>query len=514
MTLRRSLAFAAGISCLAPASAWATTYEVGPGKPYATLQDTLPLITAGDVVEVQGDQTYPGDLWFRSEQAGTPDKPVTIRGIKVNGHRPILAGVGTEQYHNIIVLFYGNNIVFEGFEIVGDGNPDNVGIVNKANNTVIRDVVVHGVGNQGLLGTDSESGSLTLESSEFYNNGNGLYSHQIYMATDETMYPGSVFRMQYCYVHDGAGGNNVKSRSERNEIYYNWIEGAFYHELDLIGPDGQDENLAREDSDVVGNVLVKHSEWRIARIGGDGTGNTSGRYRFVNNTMVLGPTSEVAIGLQFTVESLEMHNNVIFRTGGSGGRIWNHADPLGPEAVFFGSNNWIQDGLTEIPPEFTGTIGGTDPGFTDAATFDFRPVEGSLLVDAGSSSTSIATPAFVDPLPLPLQVPPARALGTEGDRAQDATPDIGAFELGTGTGPGPGTGGAAGASGASGSAGQSGSAGSNAGSSGAAQATPDEDSGGCGCRVANDTRAPSTHRAASFGLLVLALGLRRPRRRV
>ncbi len=53
----------------------------------------------------------------------------------------------------------------------------------------------------------------------------GISAHQIYMATDESAHPGSVFRMQFCYMHDGAGGNNVKSRSERNEIYYNWIEG-------------------------------------------------------------------------------------------------------------------------------------------------------------------------------------------------------------------------------------------------------------------------------------------------
>jgi hypothetical protein len=44
-------------------------------------------------------------------------------------------------------------------------------------------------------------------------------------------HPGSVFRLQYCFVHDANGGNNVKSRAERNEIYYNWLEGAVYHEL-------------------------------------------------------------------------------------------------------------------------------------------------------------------------------------------------------------------------------------------------------------------------------------------
>src|SRR6185436_5833994 len=91
------------------------------------------------------------------------------------------------------------------------------------------------------------------------------------MATDEVAHPGAVFRLQHSYVHDsdfnnaGNGGNLIKSRAERNEIYYNWLENAFYHELELIGPDpngaqaGWTEALKREDSDVVGNVIVHRS---------------------------------------------------------------------------------------------------------------------------------------------------------------------------------------------------------------------------------------------------------------
>ena len=302
------------VVALAPLNVLAETYQVGSDKPFATIQDAVSMLQPGDLIEVDGDQTYPGDVWFRAEQSGTEDMPVTVRGIRVNGKRPVLDGVGTEQWHDMVVFLNASNFVFEGFEIVGDGNPEHNGLVHKANNVVLRDLVVHGVTGQGLLGTDFESGSLTIESSEFYGNGEGLYNHQIYVATDESMYPGSVFRMQFCYVHDGLGGNNVKSRAERNEIYFNWLENAFYHELDLIGPDGQDEGLAREDSDVVGNVFIKNSEWRVARIGGDGTGNTSGRYRFVNNTMILGDASETAISMQETVESVELHNNVILGT--------------------------------------------------------------------------------------------------------------------------------------------------------------------------------------------------------
>ncbi|MFW5738857.1 MAG: hypothetical protein ACOC1F_00680, partial [Myxococcota bacterium] len=357
--------------------AWAETYRVGPGEAYATIQETLDMLAPGDVVEVMGDHTYPGDIWFEPEHSGTPSAPVTVRGIPVDGKRPVIEGIGSEQWHDMIVLFYANHFVFESFEIIGDGNPDHMGLVHKADGVVLRDLVVHGVGSHGLLSTDDGAGSLTLEGCEFYQNGNGLYDHQIYAASDETMYPGSVFRMQFCYLHDGAGGNNVKSRAERNEIYYNWIEGAIYHELDLIGPDGQDANLAREDSDVVGNVLVKTSEWRIARVGGDGTGNTSGRYRFVNNTMVLGAASSVAIGMQQTVESVELHNNVVVRVGADGGQLFRHSDPEGPNPVLSGRNNWIQTGIEDVPSTFEGTLSGSDPGFADLAGFDLRPGDGS-----------------------------------------------------------------------------------------------------------------------------------------
>jgi len=419
-------------------SAHAAMYKVGPGEDYATIQDTLDLLGPGDVVEVTGGQTYPGDLWFRADQSGTPDAPVTIRGIAVDGLRPRIEGVGTEQYHDMIVLLNASHFVFEGFEIVGDGDPDHQGLVHKADGVVVRDVVVHGVGSHGLLGTDFDSGSLTLDRCEFYANGNGLYDHQIYMATDESTYPGSVFRMQHCYVHDGAGGNNVKSRSERNEIYYNWIEGAVYHELDLIGPDGQDEGLAREDSDVVGNVLIKHSEWRIARMGGDGTGNTAGRYRFVNNTIVLGALSETAFGLQETVESLELHNNVVVRIGPSGASLIKHSEPSGPEPVIVGSFNWIADGIVDVPPGLTDSVGGADAGFTDLASFDLRPLEGSPLVDAGTGLTTTLDPGVPDPLAVPGYLPPARMLEDAVARPADAVIDIGAFEYGAGEPPGPG----------------------------------------------------------------------------
>ncbi|SFF11078.1 hypothetical protein SAMN02745121_06990 [Nannocystis exedens] len=44
---------------LAPQSALAETFEVGPGKPYATIQDTLELLKPGDVVAGSRSSTSP-----------------------------------------------------------------------------------------------------------------------------------------------------------------------------------------------------------------------------------------------------------------------------------------------------------------------------------------------------------------------------------------------------------------------------------------------------------------------
>lgn len=474
--------------------ATAETYAVGPGRPYGTIQEVLAELQPGDVVEVDGGHTYPGDLWFEPEHSGTPASPVTIRGLYDGSTRPVLQGVGTEQWHDMVVLLYANHLVFEGFEVIGDGNEEHSCIVHKADGVVVRDVVVHGCGRHGLLGADDGSGSLTLELSEFYANGSGLYHHQIYMATDESMYPGSIFRMQHCFVHDAAGGNNVKSRSERNEIYYNWIEGAVYHELDLIGPDGQDPGLAREDSDVVGNVLLKNSqsEWRIARIGGDGTGSTAGHYRFVNNTIILGPASETAFGLQQEVASLEAHNNVFYRQGAATARLWRHTEPVGAAPELIGSHNWVQDGWTDVPAEWSATTSGADPGWEDLASYDLRPQAGSVLLDAGTDATVVGS--VPSPLPLPELAPPTRALlPVVLDRNDEGAPDIGAYALQSGT-PTGGGGSAAGGGGA----GAAGAAGPGA---------EPADEGGCGCRTA---RRPSSA-PALWGVLVasLVLGWRR-----
>jgi hypothetical protein len=229
----------------------------------------------------------------------------------------------------------------------------------------------------------------------------------------------------------------VKSRANRNEIYYNWIEGGFYHELELIGPDdgtGGTPGSPREDSDIVGNVLIKRSDFpSLVRVGGDGTGQSWGRYRFVNNTFVVGHADASVIRAFHGLESIELHNNVFVSAAGAGFNLIRTVEAEWRDGrVIAGSNNWIQAGST-IPPELTGTVQGADPGFADLAANNLRPAAGSPLIDAGNGApASPAAHPFIDPLFPPGAHPPQQAVAEGfGPRRAVGPIDIGAFEFGT-----------------------------------------------------------------------------------
>ncbi len=496
-------------------TAAATTYQVGPSKPNKDLQSVQGKLKAGDVVEIDGDATYPGGVYIRAAQSGSASQKITIRGIKVNGKRPVISGGGSGVLDGLGMVLNGNHYVLESLEVTG---ADDTCIVHKGDDITIRDFVVHDCPGQGLMGHDDEAGSLTLEHSEFYKCGNGTYQHQIYMTTGQQMYPGAVFRMQHCYVHDGNGGNNVKTRSQRNEIYYNWIENAHYHNLEMIGPDKSPATPAREDSDVVGNVIVGGGpeKWHLIRVGGDkDDADTSGRYRFVNNTFVIGKDgADSVVRLMLRVDTVEMHNNAFIRAGSGTAPLFasNEVDWVNG-ATLAGSNNWVQDGLTGTPQGWTGTLTGGDAGVMDLAKLDLRLKDASPLVDKGAANpASVAGRDFPSPLGAPTAVPPARQLSAAPNpRAAAGALDIGAFEVGSGGPAGPG-----GPSGGNG--GNGGSSGNNGGSSGGAGPNGGDaaaDDGGCGCGTVGrcGLSASGAGVVAALGALVVVLRRRRTSRR-
>ncbi len=517
-----------GLFVLASSEVARAQIEVGPTKQYQELSDVADSLVPGDLVLVDGDASY-GPVAFEID--ATAEQPITIRGLPVNGKLPLIQG-DTRG-----VELAGDHYVFENFEITGGTMSC---LFHHADQIVVRGVIVHDCPNHGILGADDDSGSLLLEYSEIYANGEGTQHHQIYMATDENVYPGSVFRMQHCYVHDSTGGNSLKSRAERNEIYYNWIEGAQYHELELIGPDEDspdppDPLAFREDSDVVGNVLRKAgaaTDSFVARVGADmlaeaGTNATRGRYRFLNNTILLAADSSSVFRLFGLLESIEMHDNVVWRDGPEPiVLVRESVDEMAwvSGRQLSGSNNWVQGGSSDVDG-WSDTLFGSDPAFTDLAAFDITPGESSPLRDAANENPQ--PPAgfdFPSPLAAPMFLPPQRTLEATGMarlRPVDAARDIGAAEFGEipvavgGGGADGGNGGEAaapvagdgsGGSSTAGSGPRGGTGGASGGqSSGGNSATPSasasdsQDDGGCGCR------APRSRESSLSGWAALAL---------
>ena len=410
------------------------TYKVGPGRAYQTLEDALDSLNLepGDVVEIDGDVTYSGGIRLRTQDGGSAQNPVVIRGISVNGNRPHIRG-GTNVLQND-----ADYVVYDNLEISGTGNTSTGSFrcfFHKGTGIVIRNSYIHDCPRHGIQSADIGSGSLTVEYTRVTRAGSNNGNHALYITTDQVNYPGSVFRLQFSYISDSQfddsreGGNLIKTRAERNEIYYNWLEGAYYHELELIGPDpygvddGWRENLVREDSDVVGNVFYHTSDFSYPiRIGGDGTGQTNGRVRFVHNTMIgVGGSQISAFRIFDGIDSLEANNNVFFN-GGDGVRVFrdNEADWVTGSAKITGKNNWVESGASYLPDGFSGTIFGSNPNLDD----NMRPNAGSPLLDAATAATSPGGYGISNPLADPAYMPSKLLQAVP----RPATADIGAVE--------------------------------------------------------------------------------------
>jgi len=435
----------AGMVCLAGIQhAEAATYQVGPTRSYKDLSKVTTLLAPGDIVEVDGNAIYPGGVSFKNN--GTAEKKIIIRGIRIKGNRPVIAGVvGAPVFPSAIVRFLGSHYVMEGFDITPAGDAKAArGFYTVADDISLRDSVVHDCPFTGISGSDA-AGSLRLEYVEIHHCGAGEGQHQIYVCSSNSLYPKAVFHMEFCYLHDGTGGNNVKSRVARTELYYNWIEGAYYHELDLDGADPKDQvpgtaNLVREDAEVVGNVLMKlpTTHGLVANVGGDSCGWSNGRYRFVNNTIILPSTAvggAVVFQLKNAVQTFEAYNNLLYRMGGGPVNVLGAAKLFrGIDCKIVGSNNWIPTKSINIPATFKDTIMGADPNLRNIDRFDFTPLGDGMLAGKGAMSTP-SPPGldFPDPLPAPLYCPAIRTVHPVNRAIQrkktSGSVDIGAFDV-------------------------------------------------------------------------------------
>jgi hypothetical protein len=199
-----------------------------------------------------------------------------------------------------------------------------------------------------------------------------------------------------------------------------------------------------------------------------------------------------------TASSVEMHGNVFVRRGG-GIHLLREAEAVRATGrrLVGGSHNWVPTGSTDVPPEWTMTVTGADPGLMDVDALALRPAGArSAVVDRGIADPPTLPSA---PFPRPLGTPttsPMRAPGST-PRVPVGALDIGAYEFGAPTtdldgGTPPADAGLGEDGGV-----RDGGAGDGAGA----------DDGGCGCRAAGAERPRGGGNAGSASIVLVAMAL-------
>jgi len=323
------------------AAALLANKRVGGGSPtHASLAAAVGSLRQGDVLDVVGG--IHSAVVFGT--AGTAANPIIVRGLPdpATGRRPVIQGATS----NTTVLFAeSDHLVLDNFEITNGPAVTGSCIRHVAHEVTLSRIKVFGCANHGILGAD-DAGSLSLDRVEVTDAGcsppramqcdGTSEKHPVYVATNAQLHPNAVFRVSDSYFHDNRAGETIKSRAQRVEIRYSWIEstGKGYRTLGLYGYDSPTQaSLANPiHHDIVGNVLVARDQASsVARFGGDDTGDTYGRTRFVGNTVLVDSTiaaTRPLIQLDFILEAFIAHNNVFSVLGGR-----NAGQPVPPIAT-------------------------------------------------------------------------------------------------------------------------------------------------------------------------------------
>ncbi len=404
-------------------TSWAVVYEVGPGKPYATIsQVPLESIVAGDVVRIHWQSTPYREKWVIAA-AGSESHPVVFEGVaNASGELPIIDG---ENATTRLQLDYWNenrSVIKIGGSSIPSGTPAYVTVRNldvrsgRPPYTFTDDA-----GNPGSYSTNAaaihiESGShITIENCIIHNCGNGLfasYTAQQVIIRGCYIYDngnvGSIYEhntyteaagILYEYNHfgplrSGCSGNNLKDRSAGTVIRYNWIESG-NRQLDLVETDYSVlRNRPDYDSTFVyGNILIEHEgdgNNQILHFGGDG-GNTS-MYRrnlyFYHNTIVSTRSSSNTTLMRLSTNDQRAHaaNNIIYvAAAGSrmamldaSGQLHLYANYLKPS--WKNSHSGLDPGAT-VTVEVA-NIEAASPGFVDENNQDYRLSEGSVCLSS------------------------------------------------------------------------------------------------------------------------------------
>lgn len=176
------------------------------------------------------------DAEYNAGQFMVP-KDITIRGVTVNGKRPVLRVPGTGTGDNtlgqsLIYLDKSENITIENLDIDGSGGAF-VGkaaiYLNGVHNLTVRDVKIYGFKDSdanGIFSTERNSGVIRLDRVELHDNGGASGpEHNIYINASASD-PNFTVWMTNSFSHSVYYGHTFKSRAQVNILEGNYFMGT------------------------------------------------------------------------------------------------------------------------------------------------------------------------------------------------------------------------------------------------------------------------------------------------
>ena len=336
------------VTLMTTSSAFAFSWQVGPGELYTLPSQVSTLVNDGDTVNIEAG-VYPSDVarW-------TADNLV-LRGIGGFAH---LKSNSNSWGGKAIWVIQGNDCTVEWIEFSECQVPDHngAGIRLEGLNLTVRHCWFHHNEN-GILCGEYHPSTVRIEYSEFGHHGFGDgYSHNLYIGNIDSL----IFRFNYS--HHADVGHELKSRAWVNVIEYNRFsneaDGTASREIDL--PNGGQAYL-------IGNVIQQGPQGENSNLVGfgmEGLSNPGPHELYaVNNTLV----NEKANGSFFQMPGAAFfkgYNNIL-----AGGGIFMSTWPANIDTLA----NLRSTSIAVLQ-------------FLDAANYDYR-------IDASSSAHNAGFPA-------------------------------------------------------------------------------------------------------------------------
>ncbi len=310
---------------------FSTKWNVGPSKTYTVPSAVRLLVADGDSVYIDG-AVYTNDAvkWPKKNLKffglGTVMVPTVLQ---YTGDIPNGKGIWVFETAGTCDNPYIENITFDGAQVSDANGGNGAGIRMQAFNLTVKNCIFKNCQNGILEGGSYTGSNVTIENSEFFNNGyQGTnvtflgYEHNIYISAQT-----DTLLVRNCHFRNPRGeANSLKTRAQRSYILYNFIDEG-------TGNGSWELNLAQGGLIVVvGNVIIQ--------------GNSGTNHGIISLDAATNPIEE----LYFT------NNTIINKYSGSGTTRFMHMVPASGVTVYKFYNNIFASvpGATNI--YFSGTV--------------------------------------------------------------------------------------------------------------------------------------------------------------